>query len=39
MLEKMKERNDMLEELENLKSQADDENQKLQELLAEADIS
>lgn len=37
MLEKLKERDDMLQELESLKSQADDENLKLQELLTEAD--
>ena len=37
MLDKLKERDDMLEELENLKGQADDENLKLQELLTEAD--
>lgn len=37
MLEKLRERDDMLEELESLKTQADDENLKLQELLTEAD--
>ena len=37
MLEQMRERSEMLEELENLKSQADEENVKLQELLTEAD--
>ena len=33
----MKERSDLITELESLKSQAEDENQKLQELLTEAD--
>ena len=37
MLAKLRERDDMLEELESLKTQADDENLKLQELLTEAD--
>ena len=37
MLEKLKERDNMLEELESLKTQADEENIKLQELLTEAD--
>ena len=37
MLEKLKERDNMLEELESLKAQADEENLKLQELLTEAD--
>ena len=37
MLGQLKERGDMLEELESLKAQADEENLKLQELLTEAD--
>lgn len=37
LLGKMKEQTTMLEEVENLKMQADEENVKLQELLAEAD--
>lgn len=37
MLAKLRERDDMLEELESLKTQADEENLKLQELLTEAD--
>ena len=37
MLEKMKEKDANIESLESLKSQADEENLKLQEILEEAD--